>query len=81
MVVIELLRCRLHVVLPHRYLLLRIGLGLYPPAAVETGVVDDRRVVDHRSVDIGIVDDRSVDIDNGRVITEITAMPLPADKP
>ena len=80
MVVVELLRRRLHVVLAHRYLLLRIRLGLDAAAAVKAGTVDDRRV-DDRAVDISIVDDRSVDVDDSRVIAEITAMPFPADKP
>jgi len=67
-------------ILPHRYLLLRIGLGLDTAAAVKTGTVDDGRV-DDCSVDVSIVDYRGVDVDDGRVIAEITAMPFPADKP
>ncbi len=75
----ELLGCRLNVVLPHGHLLLRIGLGLYPSPAVKAAVVDDRGI-DHCTIDISVVDHRGVDVDDSRVITEITAMPFPANE-
>jgi hypothetical protein len=41
----------------------------------------DGCIVYDSTVNIGIVDDRSVDIENRRIIPEMTAYPIPAGKP
>ena len=80
MVVIELLRCRLDMVLVHGRLFLRSGPGLDTPAAVETGVIIHDCIVDHGPVDISVVNDCGIDIHHGGIIPEVPAMPFPAYK-
>jgi len=40
----------------------------------------DRRIVDDRAVNIGVVNDGSIDIDNSRIIPEMTTYPIAAGK-
>ena len=81
MAVAELVLGRLYVVFVHDRLFLRIGLTGNPAGAVKAcAVVDHRCVVDDRPVNIGIVYNRGIDVDDGRVIPEVSSGPSTADK-
>jgi len=79
MIVIELFAGRLNMILPHRDLLIRIGPGVDPDAAVEAGAIH-YRIVDDGPVDISVVNNRGIYIHDGRIVPEVTAVPFTPNK-
>lgn len=80
MVMVELLCCRLDMVLVRGRLFLWRGPGLNTRSTIETGPVIHGSIINHRIIDIGIVNHGSIDIHHSGIVTEVPPMPFPAYK-
>lgn len=74
--------CR-HMWLTRKRLLLRRGPGRYAVrTTIETCavVINNRRVVHYRRIDVGVMNHRRVDVHNRRIIGEISTSPRATDE-